>query len=283
MNPQPQIQPLLCVVPYCSKDVDQARQLLHWIGVLSPKLAPHCCLMAADSLVPHEIKVELGNLAKGIFHFAETAVVNVPLDVTGWPKASNAMFRIASQHVHECFKLPFLWLEPDCIPLRPSWLDELAVAYNACPKRFMGAMIASNQPPLPPLHMAGCAVYPNDATRDMAQFTTTEAPWDIANAPYVVPRAYPTPLIQHVWGEPGLPPVFKEVKEATDPVNTVTLDLLRPDAVLFHRVKGSSLIDLLRKKRQSLPPATEPTPATEAPMKRGPGRPRKEHSEPVAA
>jgi hypothetical protein len=276
MNPQP--TPILCLIPYCQKDAAQARQLLTWIGQLSPRLAPHCCLMAADSLVPHETKIELGNIAKGIFHYAETAVINVPLDVTGWPKASNAMFRIASDHVRECFKLPFLWMEPDCIPLRPSWLDEIAVAYNACPKRFMGAIIASNQPPLPPLHMAGCAVYPNDAGRDMAQFTKTDAPWDIANAPYVVPRAYPTPLIQHFWGEPNLPPTFKEAKEAGDPVNTCTLDFVRPESAIFHRVKESSLIDLLSKRLHSATPATEPAPLTVAPVKRGPGRPRKERN-----
>jgi hypothetical protein len=267
-------------LPYHSKDVDQARQLLTWIGQLSPRLAPHCCLLAADSLVPHEIKLELGNIAKGIFYFAETAVVNVPLDVTGWPKASNAMFRVASQHVHECFKLPFLWLEPDCIPLRPSWLDELAVAYNACPKRFMGPIVGSI-PPGSPLHMAGCAVYPNDAATSMAQFTTTDAAWDVANAPYVVPRAFGTTLIQHVWGEPGLPPTFKLIKDHGDPVNTCTLEFIRPDACLFHRVKDGTLIDVLSKRLHSASPATEPVPITEAPVKRGPGRPRKE--QPVAA
>ena len=297
MNPQP----LLVLLPYHRGDLDQARQLLNWIGELSPRLAPHCCLLAADSIVPHETKIELGNIAKGIFHFAETAVINVPLDATGWPKASNAMFRVAGEHVRECFKLPFLWLEPDCIPLRPSWLDELSVAYTSCPKRFMGPIIASNQPGLPPFHMPGCAVYPNNALNDMAQFTKTDAPWDIADAPYVIPRMFPTPLIQHVWGEKDLPPVFKATKEPGDPVNTCELSFIKPEACLFHRTKTGGLIELLRNRKRPEPielpgividspeesgnsasPATEQMPAIEAPVKRGPGRPRKQE-QPVTA
>jgi hypothetical protein len=271
-------QELLCVIPYHTKDVPQTRVLLTWIEKLSPKLGPHCCLLAADSLVPHETKIELGNIAKRIFYFAETAIINVPPDITGWPKASNAMFRIASQHVQECFKLPFLWLEPDCVPLKPSWLDELALSYSRCPKRFMGAFIRSQQPPMPPVHLAGCAVYPADASKSMDQFTNGADAWDIANASYVVPRAHETPLIHHHYGTMELPPTFKETKTPGDPVNTCVLDFVREGAVLFHRVKNSTLIDLLAKRMDSVPaPATEPIIAApaEAPAKRGPGRPRK--------
>jgi hypothetical protein len=275
MNTQKQ---LLVVIPYCVKDAAQTRSLLTWIEKLSPKLGPHCCLLAADSLVPHETKLELGNMAKRIFYFAETAIINVPPDITGWPKASNAMFRIASQHVQECFKLPFLWMEPDCVPLKPSWLDELALSYYRCPKRYMGTLIRSQQPPMPPVHLAGCAVYPAEASKSMEQFTNGPAPWDIANAPYVVPRAYDTPLIHHHYGTMELAPTFKELKEPTDPVNTCTFDFVREGAVLFHRVKNSTLIDLLAKQMDSAPvPAPEiKTAPTEAPVKRGPGRPRKE-------
>lgn len=274
------IQPILVTLPYCIKDVDQTRSLLAWIETISPKLGPHCCLLVADSAVPHETKVELGNAAKRIFYHAETAIANVPTDATGWPKASNAMFRIAATHIHACYKLPYFWMEPDCVPLKPSWIDELAVAYARCPKRFMGALIRSQQPPMPPVHLAGCAIYPANNAVDMEQFTTGTLAWDIANAQFVVPRTLETNLIHHHWGEPDLPPIFKETKEPGDPVNTCTLSFIHEGAVVFHRTKGNGLIDLLTKKRQSVPvPATEPiSAATEAPVKRGPGRPRKSES-----
>lgn len=276
-------QQLLVVIPYHAGDVAQARQLLNWIGEISPKLGPHCCMLAADAAVPLDTITEIGNKAKQIFYFAETAIINTPPLAEPWPKAPNAMFRIASQHVMEVYKLPFFWMEPDCIPLKPSWLDELAISYSRCPKRFMGSLIQSRQPPMPPVHLAGCAIYPADTSKDMAQFTTDATPWDIANSPYVVPRTMSTPLIHHHWGEPKLPPTFKETKADGDPVNTCTLAFIRSEAAVFHRCKDGTLIDVLRKQRNSEPaPAAEPSSAApEAPGKRGPGRPRK--TEPIPA
>ena len=269
---------MLLTLAYCNKDVDQTRRLLLWIEKLSPKLGPHCCLLSADALVPHETKLEIAAIAKRIFYYTETAIINVPLDATGWPKAPNAMFRITCQHVQECYKLPFFWMEPDCVPLKPSWLDELALSYSRSPKRFMGAMIRSQQPPMPPVHLAGCAIYPHDAYTAMEPFTTTDRAWDIANAAYVIQRAADTPLIHHHYGTMELPPTFKETKAPGDPENTCTLDFIRDGAAVFHRVKDNTLIDLLAKRLDSAAvPAAEPTKAaTEAPVKRGPGRPRKE-------
>lgn len=270
-------QPLLVTIPYCQKDAALAKKLLGWIEELSPKLAPHCCLMAADAQVPHDIKIELGNIAKRIFHYTESAVIPVPSNASGWPKATNAMFRTTALHIRECFKLPWFWMEPDCTPLRHSWLDELAVHYGTCPKRYMGAIITSNQPPLPPAHLAGCAVYPSDCADAMKPYTEGDFAWDIANAAYVIPRAINTPLIHHHYGEMQLAPIFKEAKAPGDPINTCTLAFVRPEAAVFHRCKDGSLIDVLRKQRDTanIKPAAEPIAASEA-QKRGPGRPRKE-------
>lgn len=273
---------LLTVIPFHMGDIDRARALVQWIEILSPKLGPHCCLLAVDSSVPHEQRVEIGRIATRIFYFVEIAIVVVPPNAAGWPKASNAMFRIAAAHIKECFQLPWLWLEPDCIPLKPSWLDELAVAYHRCPKRFMGAVIQSFQPPLPPAHLAGCAVYPPETIDMLKTYTEGEQAWDIAGATYTVPRTFPTPLIHHHYGTKELPPIFKETRSPTDPVNTCTLDFIDRHAVLFHRCKDGSLIDVLQKQRNSAatPTAMQGQAPPEAQGKRR-GRPRK--AEPVPA
>lgn len=269
MNPTP----LLVIIPFCSKDIDLTRKLLGWIERLSPSLSPHCCLLAADSLVPKEAIVETRNKARAIFEYAEAALVNVPKEEEGgWPRASNAMFRIASRHAGECFRLPWLWLEPDCTPLVPAWLDLLALAYHRCPKKYLGAQIQSMDPQqgLPPVHLAGCAIYPPDAFGPMEPFCAPGASlaWDIGNASYVIPRSMNTPLIHHVYGTLELPPLFKAVKEPHDPINTCTIDFVRKDAVLFHRVKNGSLIDLLEKNLHNKPREADSG-------KRGPGRPPK--------
>lgn len=276
---------LLVVLPYCQKDVEDAKRLLAWIGKLSPKLSPHCCVLAGDAVVPHETKRELQSMAKAIFYYAETAIIPVSESESGWPKASNAMFRIASAHARECFRLPWLWLEPDCVPLVPSWLDQLAVHYNQCPKKFMGNIIKSNQANMPSAHVAGCAIYPTDAGTTLAEHTKGAMAWDIAAAQFMVPRTYDCGLIHHHYGTMALPPTFKETKEPGDPANTCTRDFIRKEAVLFHRVKDATLIDLLSKSLHSKPtntPAAEiPAALTETRVKRGPGRPRK--SEPAPA
>lgn len=271
MNPTP----LLVVLPYCKKDIALTRKLLEWIEVLSPKLAPHCCLLAVDSQVEKQVIIEFRDRVRRIFDYAEAALVNVPEEESGrWPSASNAMFRIASRHVGECFRLPWLWLEPDCTPLLPSWLDLLALAYTRSPKKYLGAQIRSEpmmEPTLPPVHLAGCAIYPPDAFVAMEPYCKPDASraWDIGNAEYVIPRSLNTPLIHHVYGTMDMPPIFKAVKEPGDPANTCTLGFVRPDAALFHRCKDGSLIDLLAARRQSQPVTAASSAEKPKPGRRG--------------
>ncbi len=54
----------------------------------------------------------------------------------------------------------------------------------------------------------------------------------------LVPMAQHTPLVQQFWGPSyDMPPVFVTARTEADPPNAVTLDFVRNDAALFHRVK----------------------------------------------
>jgi hypothetical protein len=70
--------------------------------------------------------------------------------------------------------------------------------------------------------------------------------WDIGCAEAVVPKSADTKLIQHYWGLPELPPVFVKARDADSPKNFLTLDFIKPEAVIFHRDKTHSLLPLLR-------------------------------------
>ena len=83
-------------------------------------------------------------------------------------------------------------------------------------------------------------------------------------------RSHNTPLIQHFWGKPDLAPTFREVKGEHDPENTIPMGFIKPEAVLWHRSKDGTLIDLLRARKN-----------TETPKRPGPGRPRKEAAGPL--
>lgn len=261
---------LLLVIPYHKKDAILAKQLLNWMAELQPTGYMHPCMLACDSTVDREIQAEIFKLAKAQFISVDLLRIPVPLDRQGWIPGANFMFEKVAQTIQECVKLPWLWCEPDCVPLREGWLDGLANMYAAQSKRFMGAWVDSKQAGLPSRYMEGCSIYDARAYDGMKQFTSSSAvAFPIGAAGYTVMRSANTPLIQHFWGKPDLAPTFREVKGEGDPENTIPMGWLRPDSLLFHRTKDGTLIDLLRTRRN-----------TEIPKRRGPGRPRKEETEP---
>jgi hypothetical protein len=163
--------------------------------------------------------------------------------------AANHMFAEAAKHIQDNYKSHFLWLEPDCVPLKREWMNHIDVAYSKCAKQFMGAIIETNgQANIPRYHLTGCSVYPNSAYSLLKPFTESGLAWDIGSAGVVIPKSANTHLIHHYWGMPDLPPLFKEVKEAGDPKNVLTPEFIRADAVLFHRAKMPDLIGILRKR-----------------------------------
>lgn len=255
------MNPLIVAIGYHKGDLQRTKNLLEWITELGG-CRPHTCLLIADEEVTKEARAELAKIAKQAFD----VVATIPAGVNcAWKP--NQMFLSAAKWISECCKLNFLWLEPDCVPLRPDWLDIIAEEYDACPKKFMGPIIRQEgQPGVPAVHLTGCSVYPNDAWDvydGMAELKTQIAAWDMVAADRVIPRSMNTNLIHHFWGEKDLPPIFVDVKTAESPKNFVTIDFVRKDAVLFHRSKGGELIAMLRKRAKeatspsSVPPGSQ--------------------------
>lgn len=238
---------LLTVIPYCTKDAELTKTLLTWIAEISVfDKTEHKLLLVNDSAVPADTHKEIVALAKHSFGL----VFSIPVSPTQG-HAPTQMFLTACRWIYECSRFDFLWLEPDCVPLKPNWLLEIEAEYEICPMKFMGPLIKSDQPNMPAVHLTGCSVYPNDAWeiyRDRKPLQTDNVAWDIEAAPAVVPRSLDTKLIQHFWGKQDQPPVFVESRAANSPENHVTLHFLSPSAVLFHRSKDGSLIKLLRSQ-----------------------------------
>ncbi len=285
---------LIVALPYCTADAPAALRLLNWIKELDEHQNYHL-LLVADDAVSMAIKQDLNAVGKTIFSSVETIMPKCPSPISqNYHPAAAAMFLKTISHIDTVHKWDFLWLEPDCVPLKVGWLDALASAYEKCPKRFMGAVTPLKQDGLPPVVMFGTAIYPNCAHAELKQFCDGKQAFDMAFSNYVVPRAQNTPLIQHVFGAPNDPPRFKEEKGPGDGPNVGTLASVRGDAVLWHRNKDGSLIDLLRKKFKEhgweLPPKYDPNIIKEEPafdpqippadlVKRGPGRPPKQQTQ----
>lgn len=269
---------LLLTLPYCTKDASLLQKMLDWMAELQPKYLGHSCLLVADQEVPPDQKIDLQNRARKLFDFADTMIVRVPADKQNWPAGPNLLFASAARQIHESYKLPWLWFEPDAVPLVSRWLDIIAREYERTPKRFMGSLVpANNQPDMPPVHMAGCGVYPADAWVGLEPILKTATrPFDIVTASYVVPRATNFPRMQHYWGDKDLFPTFKETVTVLDPKNFLTLDFIKPESVTFHRCKDGSLMALKQKAAISEVTLREPSPIvvfekTPAPVLAPPG------------
>lgn len=242
---------ILPVIAYHTGDLDITKKLLLWIDELHAQLKRRkhrTCLLVADAAVPRDEVNAVGIMAKAAFGAAKT----IPVSPTSG-HAPTQVFLSTAGWIAKCVKLPFFWLEPDCIPLVPDWLDKIEDAYEASPMTFMGALVRQNgQPELPSIHLTGCAVYPRDAFEiydRIDSLKTQNVAWDIEAANAVVPRTEDTKLIRHFWGTREQPPVFVEARKEDSPPNHQLIEFATRDgAVVFHRCKDGSLIDLLRKR-----------------------------------
>lgn len=234
---------MLCVIPVCTKDLEIAKLLLGWIGQLGG-MQSHTALLIKSASLPDAAFSDLFTRAQGA-GFAKVFTErqsSTQWDRLGWPWGPNDMFGLAVEWVQRNAQRPFLWLEPDAIPLKAGWLACLETEYNRHAKPYMGT--------LGPVegggrHLTGVAVYPAAPMRynkrsAQANRFYPRLPFDIVDARYTLAHAALTPLIQHVWSDN--PP---ENKPWTFP-NADSLKRISPDAVLFHRCKDGSLIRQLQ-------------------------------------
>jgi hypothetical protein len=120
---------------------------------------------------------------------------------TGWPISCNLAFENIARHAADNLKAPFLWMEPDAIPLNAGWLDSIEEAYKACGHPFMGDFVGiAGIMPNGIDHMSGVAVYHWDLHRlAPSLFNNERLAWDIASAKQIIPLFARTHLIQHDW------------------------------------------------------------------------------------
>lgn len=244
------LREMTCVIPFHSGDHGSVAELLRWIQLLGgcPRQS---ALLVADAGVQWGHAIDLLDLANQTFQSATVITNDRPVE--GWLEGSNSLFLTAAQHIEESGKEPWLWLEPDAIPLKSGWLDRIQFVYSHASKPFMGWVYTfeNPQPPIAPFPiMSGVAVYPHDAWSKLVKairFAPNLA-FDVASASITVPNAAHTNLIQHFYGEKNLAPTFSESKSESSPRNTFTLDRIHKDAMLWHRCKDGSLMRLLHQK-----------------------------------
>jgi hypothetical protein len=239
---------LLVVLPISQKDCDLAISLLGWIEELGG-FGDCKVLPIIDMNLSSGQKIKLGKHLHDDWPFILSRHYG-PDD--SWPTACNWLFWNAALHVETCVHLPFLWLEPDCVPMRCGCMYDFSDEYASCGKPFMGVVLKNTEVfgRVWPAHMVGVGIYPPDTATRLASLDLENAKeaWDILSGSIVAPQCHNTKLIQHVWGEQGLPPTFVAHRTKGCPRNSMTLDQIDKRAVLFHRCKDESLRTLIRQR-----------------------------------
>lgn len=261
------VKPLLVILPFHSGDFQLALGLLQWMKDLGGNAGNHPILILGSHKCMNVEMLRMKQAAQAVFSKVTTErAPGIPDE--SWPRGANVMFRHACELVQTRYHLPFLWMEPDCVPLKRGWIDSIAAEYEVCGHAFMGGIRRqTSNPGLPEIYLPGCSVYPADAfTRLRPRWEPISTAWDVSTAPVTVPNAVKSLLFYEWWGMNGKPPVFKLGRRTTDPVEVMVPDQIPKEAVFFHRNKDGSLIRCLREihsipaapKIEDKPRASEP-------------------------
>ncbi len=220
---------ILTVISFTADNAPIAERLCDWIFHLSGRNQKGHALLVAAADVHKEMCAKTSIAAEVAFESSELIVA--PDIGTQSPVAvANQMFKFSGDYIVRHFKCPWLWLEPNCVPLKPDWREILSAAYDSQPKRYMGSHLrlspmAADSPER--LCLSRCSIYPYDAIGDMSPFCDAPAPFQISSAQQVLSRSTKSRLIQ-------------ELIYSNDPSK------VRPDACVLNGDKSGELIEHLR-------------------------------------
>jgi hypothetical protein len=211
------------------RDSFAAVKLLQWIAHFNDDLSKHkLVLTCAKDVDCNNVLLHSPFQNTEVFHLLDS-------DESGWPMSPNFMFKRSARRVKNNEKEPFLWLEPDSIPIKAGWIDKIQFEYQENGKLWMGDRCEA----LPEVkeYMSGIGVYHQDAFNMLPLTTCERAPWDIVSHDAMSGNIHFCQTIQHVWKDSiGRVPTWK------DKLCNVEL---REGAYLFHRCKDGSIYDFL--------------------------------------
>lgn len=236
---------MITVIPFTAETGKVAEKLCDYIYLLSGKQSIGDCLLVPAHNVHEELLMLVSTSAENAFQNVE--VTQAPeYPGTNPMEQNNLLFRFAAEYMQKHYKVPWFWLEPHCVPLKPNWREQLSEAYDKQPKRFMGGHLQIS-PKTPDREAVIClsrvAVYPPDAIVDILPFCNQPAHFNLIGAQYITPRSTKSRLVQELQ--------FNGDEKA-----------IRSDAVILNCDTTGNLID----KRMSEIPLT-PTPESETKTK----------------
>lgn len=191
-------QPLLVVISYSANDGVLAEHLSDFIFLINRRQQEGHCLLVVAGDVHDELRAKVKMAAQVAFTHVDQ--IDVPKTVD--PNKNihvNRAFQTACLHIAKTYRTPWLWLEPDCVPLKYGWLDEIAESHYSQAKRYSGPWKATMiEGRIGQVFLNRVAVYPPDAISDLEAPLKSNGQFNLLAGPVVHPKSTKTAVIEDV-------------------------------------------------------------------------------------
>lgn len=216
---------ILITIPVSRDDTQRAELLLDLVYQIDNRTTKGSCLLVFAPEVHQEQKDKL-KIA------AELAFTNVDLhDIRqlvvpdgSKPAAISSMFYLIAQHITSVYRTPWLWLEPDSMPLKANWRESLADAYYGQARQYLCRKMQAGQGG--PVFAARTGIYPPNCIQDIMASNAARVPFHES----IADRAAFTALFQET-----------EIKNVSE------IHKVRADALVLHSDKQGVLADWVRQ------------------------------------
>lgn len=277
------------IFPISESDLELSEAQTNLIKALGG-VREHEAVILPSPLISHKIKKVRDNLEEA---FHNVGVIPVKdSDINEVQKAgrthiyqANQMFQLAVRYLAAQGNTnEWYWFEPDCTPLKESWLDELAREYlmsAATGALFLGVRIprveyvlqddGSMVPKIPDIDrapmMVGTGIYPYNLHNLTSEWRhAKQIPFDFAMGDFIFPkRGKHTNKIVHNLGTAEY--IHKEgnifsCKNIKGSVLSREVITIGDDAVVLHGCKDTTMIDYIYGKFVKKPKAKSSQPNT---------------------
>lgn len=248
---------MIVAFSFCQHDRTMALEMARHIECLG-SVSRHRALILHPSDVDGD---EIGRHLKPVF--GSVMDIAYAPRLNGWPDGPNQCFFEAAKTIQALAgDEPWLWLEADCVPTRPIWLDEIAAEYRLCGLPILGALCDTFglDGKVTSQHVTGVAVYPHDLLKRCPSLKfiveTTEAyrrqgycppAFDTYLEGYTVKMCAPVRSMRHYWKSFGY-----EEKEGVVRCKFQSPygigDEVDMNAALIHGAKDFSLLNLVQER-----------------------------------
>jgi len=187
---------LLIVLPFCANDGVIAEHLCDYIFLLNKRVKKYHALLVADSDTHGEMREKVKIAAEVAFESVE--LIQAPVVVSPDKNLRiNRTFMAAAEHIAKAYRMPWFWMEPDCVPLAKNWFDKITDKYFDQPKRYAGSFfLTKDAAGKDAFMMARVSCYPTNAIDDLKSFLSIQSPFHVTSGLAITPRATKTRLVQ---------------------------------------------------------------------------------------